>query len=55
MPGQPSKPKAGYALIGAIVDAPTGAYFFKLTGPKATVAAARERFYQFLDTVKPTS
>jgi hypothetical protein len=53
MPGGPQQPKKDYALLGAIVIAPSGSYFFKLTGPKATVKAAREKFYQFLDTVKP--
>jgi hypothetical protein len=53
MPGGNQKPKADYALLGAIVSAPTGDYFFKLTGPKATVKASREKFYAFLDTVKP--
>lgn len=41
----PPDPKAGYALLAAIVQT-EGAdpYFFKLTGPKATVAAARPDF-----------
>src|SRR5262245_40579145 len=35
-----------YGLLGAIVVAPSGAeYFFKLTGPSATVKAARAPFY----------
>lgn len=55
MPGGPLTAKKGYGLLGAIVVAPTGSYFFKLTGPKATVKAAREKFYQLLDSVKPTS
>jgi hypothetical protein len=32
--------KTGYRLLGAIVEAPGGNVFFKLTGPAATVAAA---------------
>jgi hypothetical protein len=32
--------KAGYRLLGAIVEGPQGVVFFKLTGPAATVAAA---------------
>jgi len=52
----PSKgPKKDYALQGAIVEAPSGAYFFKLTGPAKTVAAARPAFLQLLDTVKAGS
>lgn len=52
MPGAPATSKPDYALLGAIVETPLGNYFFKLTGPKRTVAAARERFYTFLDGVQ---
>lgn len=47
----PAKPKPNYALLGAIVEAPTGEYFFKLTGPADTIAAARADFYRLLDSV----
>jgi hypothetical protein len=36
--------KAGYRLLGAIVEAPEGNVFFKLTGPATTVAAAQADF-----------
>jgi hypothetical protein len=36
--------KAGYRLLGAIVEAPGGNVFFKLTGPAPTVAAAQADF-----------
>jgi hypothetical protein len=36
--------KPGYRLLGAIVEAPRGNVFFKLTGPKATVAEAEAAF-----------
>jgi hypothetical protein len=49
------KLKANYALLGAIVEAPSGAYFFKLTGPKGTVAAAKPAFYKLLDSVRVSS
>jgi hypothetical protein len=55
MPGDPSAPKSDYALLGAIVEAPSGSYFFKLTGPRATVKASRDAFYELLDSVKPSS
>ena len=43
--GAPPDPKAGYALLAAIVEVPgADPYFFKLTGPKSTVAAARPDF-----------
>jgi hypothetical protein len=34
----------GYALLGAIVEGPDANWFFKLTGPEATVAAQRAAF-----------
>jgi len=47
-PGGPSMQstgkKTGYRLLGAIVEAPGGNVFFKLTGPAATVAAAQAEF-----------
>jgi len=45
-------PKKDYALAGAIVETPSGAYFFKMTGPARTVAAARAPFLQLLDSVR---
>jgi hypothetical protein len=36
--------KADYRLLGAIVEAPGGNVFFKLTGPAPTVAAAQADF-----------
>ena len=55
MAGTPAKPKDNYGLLGAIVSAPGGSYFFKLTGPSATVQAARKDFYALLDSVKAGS
>jgi hypothetical protein len=52
MPGQQSAPKANYRLIGAVVETPAGSYFFKLTGPKKTVDAARGAYMTLLDSVK---
>jgi hypothetical protein len=53
MPGGSATPKSGYRLIGAVVETPVGPYFFKLTGPKKTVDAARDSFFGMLDSVKP--
>jgi hypothetical protein len=36
--------KTGWRLLGAIVEAPGGNVFFKLTGPAATVAGAQAEF-----------
>lgn len=45
MPGQAgSGPKQGFAMLAAIVEAGGDAHFFKLTGPKKTVEAARGGF-----------
>ena len=51
----PAKQKPNFALLGAIVEAPSGSYFFKLTGPADTVAAARADFYHLLDSVHAKS
>lgn len=52
MPGGPTTPKPGYGLLGGIIETPSGAYFFKLTGPSATVTAAKTTFYKLLDSAK---
>jgi hypothetical protein len=44
-------PKKDYALEGAIVAGPSGAYLFKMTGPARTIAAGRPAFMQLLDSV----
>jgi hypothetical protein len=42
-----------FGLLGGIVVTPEDAkYFFKLTGPSATVKSAREPFYALLDSVR---
>jgi hypothetical protein len=47
------EPSDNFGLLGAIVVTPENStYFFKLTGPSGTVAAAREPFYQLLDSVR---
>ncbi|HVU04596.1 MAG TPA: hypothetical protein VHE30_22715 [Polyangiaceae bacterium] len=45
------EPKPGQALVGAIVEAPDGPWFFKLTGPEKTVAKAKPAFFEMLDAV----
>jgi hypothetical protein len=44
MMGGPSENLEGYMLLGAIAEGPDANWFFKLTGPEATVAAQREAF-----------
>jgi hypothetical protein len=42
--------KENYRLLGAIVDAPEGMVFFKLTGPKKGVAACESDFNSLVDS-----
>lgn len=49
-PAQEKKP--GYRLLGAIVEAPGGAVFFKFTGPAKTVAAAEADFNGMIDSLQ---
>lgn len=44
--------KPGYTLVGAIVPAPEGSIFLKLTGPSRTVAASRPAFDALLASLK---
>jgi len=44
MPGGPTTPKTRFALLGAIAEGPRGNLFFKLTGPRKTVAKAAAQF-----------
>lgn len=44
--------KAGFALTGAIAESKQGAVFFKLTGPKKTVAAAQKDFDSLVKSLK---
>ncbi len=43
--------KRGFRLKAAVVDTPSGPYFFKLTGPGRTVANWEHGFNALLDTV----
>jgi len=44
--------KAGHRLLGAIVEAPNGNVFFKLTGPAATIGAAQAGFDALVASVR---
>jgi hypothetical protein len=46
------KPKENFGLVGGIVETPSGAYFFKMTGPRKTVKKAKADFYKLLDSIK---
>jgi hypothetical protein len=49
---QPSTPKAGYRLLGAIVESPGGEVFFKMTGPEKTMGAAQKEFRTLLQSIR---
>jgi hypothetical protein len=44
----PDTPQPGSLLLGAVVEGPGGPWFFKATGPAATLAAQREAFIAML-------
>lgn len=44
--------KPGYKLLGAIVEAPEGPVFFKLTGPAKTVTAAKVDFEKLVRSLR---
>jgi hypothetical protein len=44
--------KTGYRLLGAIVEAPGGNVFFKLTGPATTIAAAKGDFETLVASIR---
>lgn len=48
----PATPQPGSRLLGAVVEGPGGPWFFKVTGPEATVTAERDDFLQMLRTVR---
>jgi hypothetical protein len=53
MGGTTSAEKQGYMLLGAIARGPDANWFFKLTGPEATVKAGRAQFDQMVHSLKP--
>lgn len=48
---QPQGKKAGYRLLGAIVEAPQGLVFFKCIGPSATIGKAQADFDALLGSL----
>jgi hypothetical protein len=52
MMGQGGKQMKDWAMLAAIVHAPSGSYFFKLTGPDKSVAAEEAAFFALLDSIK---
>jgi len=44
--------KEGYQMMGAIVPAPEGMLFFKMTGPQTTVTSAEDEFVAMLRSIQ---
>lgn len=52
MPGAPADPRDGWGLHAAVVEAPSGSYFFKMTGPAETVSEQEASFAALLDSIE---
>jgi hypothetical protein len=52
MGGPAPAPQENQMLLGAIVETPRGPWFFKMTGARATVEAARPAFDALLDSAR---
>ncbi len=50
--GRPDQSLEDYMLLGAIARGPDANWFFKLTGPRATVAGQREAFRGMIESLK---
>jgi hypothetical protein len=53
LPGIPPAPKAGYGLVGTVIENPQGNIYWRLTGPEALVTASLGLFNKMIDSVKP--
>ena len=53
MMGAPAVANPGWALLGAVVPGPDADWYFKLTGPSATVAAQKKAFETMIASVRP--
>ncbi|MBT3605478.1 MAG: hypothetical protein HOE48_01865 [Candidatus Latescibacteria bacterium] len=53
--GGASETKNGQRMLAAIVEAPAGAFYFKLVGPEATVTKWEQSFNQFVKAMKPSA
>jgi hypothetical protein len=55
MPMGPSTPEPGFALWGAIIDAPQGSVFVKATGPKTLIERSRGDFDALLSSLQTST
>jgi hypothetical protein len=51
----PTEPQPNSRLLGAVVEGPGGPWFFKATGPEATLTPQREAFLGMVRSVRPES
>lgn len=51
MPGGPSGPQKEWGMSASIVQTKEGPYFFKMTGPSATVLEQKDNFAQLLASI----
>jgi hypothetical protein len=52
MAGGPKEPQPSSRLLGAVVEGPGGPWFFKATGPSATLASQRDAFIAMLESIR---
>ena len=52
MTAEPATPKPGYRLLGAVAEGPDANWYFKFTGPDATVRAQRAAFEGMVKSLK---
>jgi hypothetical protein len=52
-PEAPAAPRKGWTLAGAVVETDEGLYFFKLTGPSASIKGARRDFDALVNSISP--
>jgi hypothetical protein len=52
MGSEPAQPKPGYRLLGAVAPGPDANWFFKFTGPDATVVEQRGAFESMVKSLK---
>ena len=55
MPMGPKTPEPGFALWGAIIEAPQGNVFVKATGPKALIDRAHPQFESLLSSLQTST
>lgn len=55
MPGGPSQPMKDWGMHAAVVETPSGSYFFKMTGPSATVTENAAGFSSLLTSIRKKS